>query len=321
MQLPIELKSAIETQIADIKHNELKVISESITNKYRNESGQGRRLIKKDAEAVTYSVVRMPSTYGAVYSALNYTLDLCDFSIDSLLDVGAGTGAASWAADYLINLEKVVCLEREEAMRKVGKKIMNYSDSEVLCNSQWKEFDFTKTSIEEKADLVIASYVLNELNEEERMKAVDKLWNAADKLLLIIEPGTKVGFSNLKKIREHLIKREAHIIAPCVHEEKCEIDSWCHFTCRVERSKLHRETKKADVPYEDEKFSYLAVSRQLGRKADMRILRHPIIKKGRVALEVCSREGIKNIEIYKKDKEAYKQARKADWGDEIYINN
>ena len=90
----------------------------------------------------------MPATYGAVYSALNYTLDLYNFSIDSLLDVGAGTGAASWAADSLINLEKVVCLEREEAMRKVGKKIMNYSDSEVLCNSQWKEFDFTKTSIE-----------------------------------------------------------------------------------------------------------------------------------------------------------------------------
>lgn len=318
MQLPIELKAAIENEIACVKHNELKEISESISNKYRNESGRGRRLIKGDDEAATYSVVRMPATYGAVYSALNYTLDLCECNIDSLLDVGAGTGAASWAADSLIDLEKVVCLEREIAMRKIGKKIMS-NGSEALCKAEWKEYDFTKDDIEEKADLVIASYVLNELKEDERIKAVEKLWNSTGKILLIVEPGTPVGFSNLKKIREYLIEKGAHVSAPCPHEEKCEIESWCHFTCRIPRSKLHREVKKGEVPYEDEKFAYLAVSREECKKADIRVLRHPIIKKGRVALEVCSKDGIENMEFYKKDKDLYKQARKADWGDEIRI--
>ncbi|SFU43740.1 Ribosomal protein RSM22 (predicted rRNA methylase) [Clostridium sp. DSM 8431] len=317
MQLPIELKTAIENQITDIKHNELKDISKSITDKYRNESGRGKRLISKEAEAVTYSVVRMPATFGAVYSALDYTLDLYDDKINTLLDIGAGTGAASWAADSLINLEKVVCLEREEAMRKVGQKIMKESESEALINTEWKSFDLTNGEIEDKGDLVIASYVLNELSDDERIKAVSKLWNATNKVLLIVEPGTKVGFSNLKKIRKQLIESGANIIAPCPHEKECEIDSWCHFTCRIPRSKLHKEVKNGDVPYEDEKFSYIAVSKEDCRKTDMRILRHPIIKKGRVNIEVCCDDGIKNIELYKKDKEAYKQARKADWGDGI----
>lgn len=319
MQLPIELKLAIENEIHNVKYGDLKEISESITSKYKNESGQGRRLIQKDEEAITYSVVRMPATYGAVYSALNHTLNLYENKINTLLDAGAGTGAATWAVDSLIELDKVTCLEREDAMRNIGKRIMNSSESEVLCNSEWKEFDLTKGEIEDKADLVVASYVLNELSDEERIKAVDKLWNSTEKVLLILEPGTQIGFSNLKKIREHLIKKGSYIIAPCSHENKCEIDSWCHFTCRVERSKIHRETKRGEVPYEDEKFAYLAVSREESVKADMRILRHPIIKKGRVALEVCSNEGIKNFEVYKRDKELYKQARKANWGDELSL--
>ena len=319
MQLPIELKMAIESQIEDIKHNDLKEISETITYKYKNESGRGRSLINKDYEAITYSVVRMPATYGAVYTALDYTLNLYNYKINTLLDVGAGTGAASWAVDSLIDLEKVVCLEREQAMRKVGKKIMTSSESAALNESEWNEFDITKGEINNKSDLVVASYILNELCEQDRLKAVDKLWDATDKLLIILEPGTKVGFSNLKKIREHLISLGANIVAPCAHENKCEIDSWCHFTCRVERSKVHRETKRGDVPYEDEKFAYLAVSREKVSSADMRILRHPIIKKGRVGLQVCSKDGIEDFELYKKDKELYKKARKANWGDELYI--
>lgn len=204
-------------------------------------------------------------------------------------------------------------------MRKVGKKIMTSSESAALNESEWNEFDITKGEINNKSDLVVASYILNELCEQDRLKAVDKLWDATDKLLIILEPGTKVGFSNLKKIREHLISLGANIVAPCAHENKCEIDSWCHFTCRVERSKVHRETKRGDVPYEDEKFAYLAVSREKVSSADMRILRHPIIKKGRVGLQVCSKDGIEDFELYKKDKELYKKARKANWGDELYI--
>jgi ribosomal protein RSM22 (predicted rRNA methylase) len=320
MELPVDLKIAIEKEIGGINHNKLMNDAQLLSKKYRNESGQGKRLLTDSSEAVAYSVVRMPATYGAVYASLNYTLDLIDFEIKSLLDVGAGTGAASWAADSLIELENIVCLEREEAMRTIGKRMMQ-DGSKVLINSSWVEYDLTKGEIEERADLVIASYVLNELTDNERIKAVDKLWEATNKIILIIEPGTPVGYRNLKKIREHFLNKGAKIVAPCPHESQCPIkeDDWCHFTCRIQRSKIHRQLKEGELPYEDEKFAYLAISREKCRNAKARILRHPIIGKGNISLDICSSEGIEKVRISKKDGELYKIARKAQCGDEIPI--
>ena len=70
MELPQELKIAIEDIISNINHKNLIANSESITQKYKNESGLGKHLITSNEEAGTYSVVRMPATFGAVYSAL-----------------------------------------------------------------------------------------------------------------------------------------------------------------------------------------------------------------------------------------------------------
>ena len=322
MELPIELRSAIEEEISGIKPKELLENAKSISSKYRNESGMGKRLVTDYSEAFAYSVVRMPATFGAVYKALSYTLDLIDFNIESLIDVGTGTGAAVWACDSLIDLKTITCLEREEAMRNVGKRIME-KGSKALVSAKWIKYDLIKDNINEKADLVTASYILNELSEEERLKAVDKLWNASKKVLLIIEPGTVKGYDNLRKIREYLINKGAHLIAPCPHENKCTLEegNWCHFSCRIPRSKLHRQLKEGEVPYEDEKFSYLAFSHNKCNNAYMRILRHPIIEKGRISLNVCSKDEIKDIKLFKKkDKELYKQARKAKWGDELYNN-
>lgn len=320
MELPIELRMAVENELDGIRHDELVKDAQELSRRYRTESGQGKRLLTKHSEATAYSVVRMPATYGAVYSALNYTLNLADCDIKSLIDVGAGTGTASWAADSLVDLKSITCLEREKAMKDIGKRMMS-SGSNVLKEAQWNDFDLTKDEISQKADLVIASYVLNELSTDERIKAIDKLWSAADKIVLIIEPGTPEGYLHIKKIREYFLSKGAHIIAPCPHEKDCPMkeNDWCHFTCRVQRSRLHRQLKDGDVPYEDEKFAYIAVSKEEYGNADARILRHPIVQKGKITLEVCKNDGICQVNIFKKDGTLYKKARKAQCGDEINI--
>ena len=38
-------------------------------------------------------------------------------------------------------------------------------------------------------------------------------------------------------------------------------DDWCHFSVRLPRSREHMHAKRAKVPFEDERFAYLAVSR------------------------------------------------------------
>ena len=82
-------------------------------------------------------------------------------------------------------------------------------------------------------------------------------------MLLIVEPGTTAGWQRILDARAQLIADGAHILAPCPHALACPIaqPDWCHFSARVARSRVHRLAKEAEVPWEDEKFIYLAASR------------------------------------------------------------
>lgn len=322
MELPNELKVAIEKNLEKISTGELAKHSENISLKYRNEERNGKKLLTLEAEALSYSAVRMPATYGAIYTALRNTLQICNIGIETLLDVGAGTGAGTWAASDLLELKHITCLERENVMMNIGKSLMENSTTDVIKNANWKQLDVVKDDITETADLVICSYVLNEIPEKERYDIVEKLWKATNKILIILEPGTPIGFKEIKQIRGQLINSGAYLLAPCPNSEECKMieDDWCHATCRIARSKVHKFLKKGDVPYEDEKFSYIAVSKS---KFDInniaRVLRHPKIEEGRISLEICTKDGIRTKVVTKKDKEMFKKARKVKCGDMIVL--
>ena len=315
MELPFTLKAAIEDRCAAHPTGDLIAAARNISERYRNESGRGKRLLTQDMEALSYAVVRMPATYGAVSTALDYTLACFDAPIRTVLDVGAGTGAATWAVREAVGEAEFTCLEREEAMIRLGSSLM--TGDEQLSKAHWVRHDLATAPVTQRADLVIASYALNELSEEKRAEVLRNLWDCADKLLLIIEPGTPVGFGQLRKARETLIALGGQVAAPCVHQEECPLpaEDWCQFTARVARSRLHKLLKGGDVPYEDEKFSYLAVAKVPVSPAECRILRHPQKEAGRIALRLCTADGIQDKAVTKKHGEFFKRARKADSGD------
>ena len=318
MDLPIELRSLIEEKLENKNIKNLQLNAQNISFKYREKSGKGDRLVTDEMEALAYAVVRMPATYGAIHTALQNIFEIYKPQIHSVLDVGAGTGAGTWAINSIIDFDEAVCLEREDVMMNLGKSLMKESDIEQLENVKWEKFDLINSELTYKADLVICSYVLNELNEKERMQALDKLWNATKKILVIIEPGTPVGFNEIKEMRSVFIKKGT-IIAPCPNVENCPMkDDWCHSTCRVSRTKIHKLLKSGDVPYEDEKFSYIAVSKEAFEKKDFsRVLRHPKAESGRITLKICSKDGISEQVVTQKNKELYKKARKVGCGDLI----
>lgn len=318
MEIPQALHLALDNEIKEIKRETMINDAQSISIRYRTQSGKGERLLTKDSEAVAYAASRMPATFGAVSFALEQSLKNSKCCIKSLLDVGAGTGAVTWAVDQQINLESITCLERENAMRKIGKSMMQYG-GDNLKNAKWISHDLIKDKISQSGDLVVASYVLNEMTNENRIKVSKELWNATNKMLLIIEPGTPVGFENLMNVRKELIECGAKIVAPCVHMGDCEkkLDDWCHFSCRVGRTKLHKDLKGGEVPYEDEKFIYMAFTKEEYELPKGRVLRHPQVRKGHIILEVCTNEGIKEVKLSKKDGLVYKKARKIKTGEEI----
>ncbi|REK55353.1 MAG: rRNA methyltransferase [Thermobacillus sp.] len=316
MELPQQLRLAIERHIQGMDHAKLKRDLQSLSERYRTAGGRGRRLLTEDAEAASYAIARMPATYGAVAAALNYALERTPERPETLLDCGAGTGAASWAADALLDLRGVTCLEREPAMIRLGRSLAADA-SPALRNADWVRRDLAKDDIPERAELVLASYVLNEMNEADRAAAVVKLWNAAERMLLIVEPGTPAAYRGLMAVREQLLRLGAHLAAPCPHASACpmEGEDWCHFRCRIPRSRLHKQLKDGAAPYEDEKFSYLAVTREPCGRAEARIIRRPRIDKGRIGLELCTPDGLRSVDVHKKDGELFKRARKAECGD------
>ena len=172
----------------------------------------------------------------------------------------------------------------------------------------------------ERADLVTLAYVLNELEPDLRLALITRLWNLTDGVLLIVEPGTTAGWQRLLIIRDHLLAMGAYVVAPCPHSETCPLakPDWCHFSARVERSRVHRLAKDAELGYEDEKYSYLAFARSQPMPTPARILASPHRRSGLVQLKLCTQEGkLEQRSFSKRDGTLYKKVRKLDWGDVI----
>ena len=314
-----ELTAALEALIGGQNQAALERDAKAISENYRLRTGQGSRLLTKESEAAAYAAARMPATFAAAQAALAQALESCGGEIRTLLDCGAGTGAASWAAAGLLELEKITCLEREEAMRSVGSALMRAGGG-ALEKAGWESCDLTAESALPEADLVIEGYMLGELRGDMRLPVAQKLWNAAGKMLLLIEPGTPQGFANLAAVRAHLAGLGAHVAAPCpAGAVRCPMagDDWCHFAVRVQRTKLHKALKGGDAPYEDEKFCYLALTREAPTSpCSARVLRHPVIAPGRITLTLCE-GGEKRMRAVTKKDPLWKRARKIGAGERL----
>ena len=317
MDIPEGLKDSINRLLSENKVSNIIENAQTISNRYRKNDGKGKRLLTNELEAVSYVISRMPATYAAVYSVFKQILVNYDEEITSLLDVGAGTGAGTWAVNEIENMSQITCLEREKSMSNIGKKLMKNT---ALDNVQWKSYNILQDEIAEKADIVLTSYMINELPEQKRENAVLKLWQATNKLMVVIEPGTPEGFKNILNIRNLIKEQGGYIVAPCCCNGECPIkeNDWCAFYARVARSSIHRQAKGGNLGYEDEKFSYIAFSKTPVEITGERILRHPQINSGFVKVKLCTAEGIQEKTYSKKDGEIYKKIKKLDAGEKIY---
>ena len=74
--------------------------------------------------------------------------------------------------------------------------------------------------------------------------------------------------------------------------------------------------KGAKVPFEDERYAYVAVSRSpVGGRASSRIIKPPVEAKPGVTLPLCEARGLQNVFVARRDRHAFRVARKKAWGD------
>jgi ribosomal protein RSM22 (predicted rRNA methylase) len=311
MQFPFALTDALTRLLDGVPRKDLAAAAQKLSAGYRK--GTGSEAIATQTQALAYAVARMPATYAAcaaVFARLTEVMP--DLAPASLLDVGAGTGAASWAAvTTWPAIQSVTMLDRNPALRALARKL---ADAGSLISAEILSGDLGAEKL--KVDLVVASYVLAELPQNKAADIAVDLWQSASMALVLIEPGTPDGFARIRAARQALIAAGGHVAAPCTHDAACPMskDDWCHFSQRLPRSRDHMLLKDAHVPFEDERYSYVAVTREK-LASGARILAPPLETKPGLTFKLCDETGLRAQFVASRDKDEYRRVRKKGWGD------
>ncbi|MFI0741478.1 small ribosomal subunit Rsm22 family protein [Streptomyces sp. NPDC021100] len=302
---------------------------ERLIANYRGRTPTDAPVLRDRSDVAAYAAYRMPATFEAVRHALEAFRDrLPEWSPGSHVDLGGGTGAATWAvaAAWPEGERTTTVLDWAEPALALGAELAGAAASPALRAARWqRQVIGGGPAVPEGTDLVTVSYVLGELTDDARRSVVDQAARA--RAAVIVEPGTPEGYRRVIEARDRLIAAGFEVVAPCPHSAACPIEpgtDWCHFSARVSRSSLHRQVKGGSLAYEDEKFSYVAAVRTADGTdgtdglpaARARVVRRPQIRKGQVLLELCTRdEGLRRETVTKRHGGLYRAARDADWGD------
>lgn len=323
MILPWHLRQAIETELQDVSLRSVTRTARDLRERYRSRETQGGAPVRSDADVRAYAVSRFPSTYAAVYAALDAVKALRPgWHPRSVLDVAAGPGTATFAALALWpEIERATLLDKEPGMLDMAQRLARSVPARALQSAKFVRFDATSAWQIEPHDLVISAYLLSELPESKHDALVRRMWASAANALCLIEPAkSSPGFEIVRRARRLLIDDGAFIVAPCPHAHACPMppNRWCHFAQRVERTRVHRVVKEGFRPYEDEKFSYVAAAREMGFPFEARVTLQPQQTQAGMELELCTQAGVLvRTLVQKRDRAAYRLARKLRWGSAI----
>jgi len=314
--LPLDLSNAIDRTLVPLPPDKLRHACFDLSRRY----AEGK-FIETEAHRQAYIAARLPATYGATRHIFRRIEPFLS-SVKSVLDLGSGVGSLAWAArDAMPKLERVTLFEKDIELLRLGQGLTE--DKLFPLQLSWCRNDLTADEIYPLHEVVTLSYVLNELTPKERLHVLTRAYGAAEKLFIIVEPGTPDGYKLILGARQFLVEHGAHIIAPCPQNNACPLASlsqgkkdWCHFSVRIPRGKYHRRAKKGTLPYEDEKYSYVVVSPHPQLIPRARIIKAPIRKTGHVILDLCNDRGdLERVILSKSDGEVYLEARNKEWGD------
>jgi ribosomal protein RSM22 (predicted rRNA methylase) len=318
--LPAPLRAALDRALEGVPRKGLAERAARTSEAYR--AGRPSAGVIREAEdALAYALTRLPATYAACAAVFAEAARMAPgFAPSRLLDAGAGTGAASWAAsEAWPGLASIAWLDASPPFLALAAQLAA-DGPPALRAAESRRGDLTGAGPWPKADVVVASYALAEIAADRQASTLAELWASCEGVLALVEPGTPAGYGRILAARTALIAAGATLLAPCPHEAACPLvgEDWCHFSVRLPRSRDHRLAKGAEVPFEDERFSYLIAARPGIATAPRRprVLAPPRVGKPGIALKLCGPDGqVEPRLVAKRDKPGYAAARRLGWGD------
>ena len=309
MQLPPALREYITAQASLVPLPELERACTAMSAHYRGREGTSSLALSPQAKTTAYLVTRLPATYVAAHAVLSELKHRLG-NVASLLDLGAGPGVATLAARGLFPALDATLVESDPAFTAIAR--------DLLPGATFLGQDLRSTASYPPHDVVVASYALGELPPAHRLRVVERAWRAARLALVVVEPGSPAGFAVVREIRDRLLSSGASMAAPCPHEGACPIvaPDRCHFAARLERTSLLRRMKHATLGYEDEKFSYVILTKMDVERAGARIIRRPEHRPGLIQLTLCRGDAIRAEGVGRRNPSAFRSARRAQWGEE-----
>jgi ribosomal protein RSM22 (predicted rRNA methylase) len=300
---------------------------------------------RAQARSLGYLAARFPATYAAMAAALKQVPEAALAGCESVLDIGAGPGTATWALQ-----ERLPALKTARLLESNGEMLGHAQALAELYPGLKVSFHSgdlgEQIKLAAPADLVVMAYVLSELDQAAQEDLLKAAWDKARKGIFLLEPGTPDTSRRVLAARAQWVRLGGNLVAPCPQSGLCPMDPaatdkvqlpkkkgqgggpkeapqvppWCHFAVRLERRGLHKSVKGGDLGYEDEKFSWVFVSKDpsLSPAAPFRLHSDPRRVNRNINLDVCDREGLRRNLFYKRREASFSlrhAARQLKWGD------
>lgn len=235
-----------------------------------------------------------------------------------ILDLGAGTGAASAAALSALRTTtaapvRLTLVDSSRAALELAQSIfathpLGHADISVSC--QAADLRLALPSLEGPWDLILISYALNEAFAGTPDGPLRRWWEqlagrlAPDGMLIVCEPLVRETGPFMLSLRQWALDPSMglHVLAPCLHEEDCPLpaaQSAATLSCHDVRhwrvpGSMQFLNRRLFRGIHDLKFSFLALSRhpQVSGEYSARLVSPLLREKGRWRCAACFADGV-----------------------------
>ncbi len=270
--------------------------------------------------AALYMITRGRSIMGVMEEIIRQHPDVFN-DVESVVDFGGGPGIFLFALSKFKTLNKYTNVERSDAFIAVMNVLVEEFLSSSTPHTHVDSISGNYLELESQDlpanDLCVFSYTLCE--SDNSLVSIPGLVENSN-MVLIIEPGTPSGFNNIIQARDKLIEKGFSTIAPCTASNGfCPLrdseSDWCHFVVRLDRSRIQKHLIKGELGYEDEKYSYILMSKYPIHSDGKRIISRPNTTKYSVSFDICSEKNGHIVVKKRENKNKYQIAKKSIRGD------